>query len=177
MNNHLTDEERLAHIEGRASKSTAQHLDHCAECAAEIEAWRRSIQRLEHVEWPAPMPRRATAPRPLLKWALAASMVLCVGFGLGRFTGPNAAEITADIARDLETKLALALNQKQTAPTDLKPILAALAELRQQQSANYVSLRKDLETLAATADARLQLTTRRLTELASNAEFSRDPIN
>ena len=177
MNNHLSDEERLAFIEGRASQSTAQHLDHCADCAAEIESWRRSIQRLEHLEWPARMPRRATAPTPLLKWAFAASMVLCVGFGLGRFTGPKAAEIKADLARDLETKLAIALQQKQSATTDLTPILGALAELRQQQSANYVSLRKDLETLAATADARIQLTTRRLTELAANTEISRDPIN
>lgn len=177
MNNHLTDEERLACIEGRTSKSTAQHLEQCADCAAEIESWRRSIQRLEHLEWPARTPRRAAAPTPLLKWALAASIVLCVGFGLGRFTGPNAAEIKADLARDLETKLAGALAQKQSGATDLTPILAALAELRQQQSANYVSLRKDLETLAATADARIQLTTRRLTELAANTEFSRDPIN
>jgi hypothetical protein len=122
------------------------------------------------------MPRRSS-PAPLFKWAIAASMVLCVGFGLGRFTGPNAAEIQAavkaEVTRDLETKLA-ALQPKQPAKTDLTPILAALAELRDQQSANYISLRKDLETLASTADARIQLATRRLAQL--DTQFSRDPI-
>jgi hypothetical protein len=176
MNTHLTDEERLAYLEGRATTSTTQHLDHCAECAAEIQTWRRTVQRLENLEWPAPMPRRVT-PAPLLKWAIAASIVLCVGFSLGRFTGPNAAQIQAavkaEVTRDLETKLA-ALQPKQSATTDLKPILAALAELRDQQSANYISLRKDLETLASTADARIQLATRRLAQL--DTQISRDPI-
>lgn len=177
MNTHLTDEERLAYIEGRATKSTTQHLENCADCAAEIQSWRRSIERLENLEWPAPMPRRTTSPAPLLKWAIAASIVLCVGFGLGRFTGPNTAEIQsavkAEVTRDLETKLA-ALQPKQQAKTDLTPILAALAELRDQQSANYISLRKDLETLASTADARIQLATRRLAQL--DTQISRDPI-
>ena len=179
MNTHLTDEERLAYIEDRASTETAAHIKDCATCAAEIQSWRRSIQRLEDLEWPARMPRRAVAPSPLLKWALAASMALCVGFGVGRFTGPNAAKIQAavkaDLARDLETKLTAALDQKNGSPTDLTPILAALGELRAQQNANYISLRKDLETLASTADARLQLTSRRILELAANQNFS-DPI-
>ena len=179
MNTHLTDEERLAYIEGHTSTETAAHVNQCAACAAEIQSWRRTIQRLEELEWPARMPRRATAPSPLLKWALAASMALCVGFGVGRLSGPNAAEIQAavkaDLARDLETKLTAALEQKNGAQPDLTPILAALTELRAQQNANYISLRKDLETLASTADARLQFTSRRILELAANQNFS-DPI-
>ena len=174
MNTHLTDEQRLAYLEGRASTETAAHVKDCATCAAEIQSWRRTIQRLEDLEWPARVPRRAATYSPMLKWALAASMVLCVGFSLGRFTGPNAAEIQAavkaDLARDLETKLASL--QKQDGKTDFTPILAALTELRAQQNANYISLRKDLETLASTADARLQLTSRRIRELAANQNFS-----
>lgn len=57
----------------------------------------------------------------------------------------------------------------QSGPTDLAPILA---ELRDQQSANYISLRKDLETLASNADARLQLASRRILELAANQTSS-----
>jgi hypothetical protein len=180
MNTHLTDEQRLAYLEGRASTETAAHLDQCPTCAAEIQSWRRTIQRLEDLEWPARVPRRATTYSPMLKWAMAASMVLCVGFGLGRFSGPDAAEIQAavkaDLVRDLETKLAAAFEQKAGAQPDLTPILAALTDLRAQQNANYISLRKDLETLASTADARIQLTSRRLTELASNTQFTRDQI-
>lgn len=175
MNTHLTNEERLAYIEGRATTSTTQHLDNCVECAAEIESWRRSIQRLEDLEWPARLPRRSTSPASLLKWAIAASVVLCIGFGMGRFTGPNETEIQtrvkAEVTRDIETKLAT-LRQMQSGPTDLAPILAALAELRDQQSANYLSLRKDLETLASNADARLQLASRRILDLAANQTSS-----
>ena len=170
---HLTDEERLAFIEGRANTETTDHLAECADCAAEIQSWRRSIERLDHLEWPARVPRRAGIHSPVFKLALAASMVLCVGFALGRFTGPSAAEIKAavkaDVARDVQNQLAAALRERKP-EIDATTILGLLTELRDQQDRNYVSLRKDLETLASNADARLQTTRRQLLELAGGTD-------
>lgn len=169
---HLADEERLAFIEGRASKETTDHIAECAECAAEVQSWRRTVNRLEDLEWPARIPRRAAIHAPVFKLALAASIVLCVGFALGRFTGPTAAEIEAavkaDVSRDLQNQLATALRQKPKPEVDANTILGLLTELRDQQDRNYVSLRKDLETLASNADARLQSTRRQILELAGN---------
>lgn len=176
---HLTDEERLAFVEGHANAETQKHAAECADCAREIESCRRTIQRLENFDWPAPMRRRATASAPLLKWAIAAGIVLCVGFGLGRLAGPNAAQIEASVkdsvSRDLQQQL-VALNAQKKPEVDPVAILALLTELREQQTANYVSLRKDLETLASTADARLQSNSRQILQLAETTRAFSDPI-
>ena len=176
MNTHLTDEERLAYIEGRASTETTAHIKDCATCAAEIQSWRRSIQRLEDLEWPARAPRRATIHAPIFKLAAAAALAICIGFAFGRFSTPNAAEIKAEIERDLHKTLLAELQKPADPQPNTTAIVAALNELRQQQATHYLSLRKDLETLASTADARIQLATRRIAELDSIRQFSSDPI-
>ena len=169
---HLTDEERLACVEGRASKETKDHVAQCADCAAEIESWRRSIQRLENFDWPGRIPRRASMISPVFKWAIAAGVVLCVGFGLGRFSGPSAAQIEArvkaDVTRDVQHQLLSAMQDQQKARIDSAAILALLNQLRDQQAANYISLRKDLETLASTADSRLNSNSRQIRELVAS---------
>jgi hypothetical protein len=178
---HLSEEERLAFLEGRAAKETSDHINQCASCAAQIEAWRRSVQRLKQFQWPARMERPAISHSPVIKWALAASVVLCVGFGLGRFTGPNAAQIQAaikaDVTRDFQRQLAATLREQRKAELDPKTVLALLNDLREQQNANYISLRKDLETLASTADARLQSNTRQIRELAASTQAFSDPTH
>ena len=170
---HLTDEERLAFLEGAASKETTDHLQQCPQCAAEVESWQRSIQRLGTFDWPQQARRPATLATPVFKWAIAAGIVLCAGFALGRLTGPNAAQIEASvktqITRDLQQQLASAAKDQKKFEVDSRAILTLLSELRDQQSANYISLRKDLETLASTADARLQSNTRQIRELAASA--------
>jgi hypothetical protein len=177
--NHLNDEERLAFLEGHAPKENIEHVNQCAMCASEIESLRHSIQRLENFDWPAKMPRRARSLSPLINWALAAGIVLCVGFGLGRFTGPNAtqieAKVKADVTREVQRHLVAALREQRKSEIDPNTIVALLTQLREQQTANYVSLRRDLETLASTADARLQSNTRQIRELAASA-FS-DPVD
>jgi hypothetical protein len=175
---HLTDEERLAFLEGNATPEIASHVAQCPACAEEVQAWRRSIQRLEKLEWPARIPRHVSSPAPILKWALAAGIVLCAGFGLGRFTGPSLDEIKAavkaDVTHDLRQQLATVLRDQRKSEIDPNMILSLFGELREQQNANYVSLRKDLETLASTADARLQSNSRQIRELVAST-FS-DPI-
>jgi hypothetical protein len=178
---HLTDEERLAFVEGRASQEAANHVVECAECAAQVQAFRRSIKRLEELEWPARVPQRVTIHAPIFKLALAASIVLCVGFALGRFTGPNPQEIQAavkaELSRDVQQQLAAALRERPAPEIDPNTIFTLLAELRDQQDRNYVSLRKDLETLASNADARLQSTSRRILELAGSPQNFGDPTH
>lgn len=177
---HLNDEQRLAFLEGRADKEIAAHAADCAECAAQIQSFRRTIKRLEHLEWPTRIPRRAAIHAPIFKLALAASIVLCVGFALGRFTGPNPEEmktaLKAELSRDVQQQLATLRTQSKP-QIDATTILALLSELRDQQDRNYVSLRKDLETLASNADARLQSTRRQILELAGGGQNFGDPTN
>jgi hypothetical protein len=171
---HLNDDERLAYLEGRASSEITDHASQCAECAAAIAAWRRSAQRLQHFDWPTPIRHRSAPAAPMLKWAIAAGIVLCVGFSLGRLTGPSAAKIQAavkaDVLREIQKQRPASPPDQSKPQIDANTILALLTELREQQSANYLSLRKDLETLASTADARLQSTRRQILDLAAGAQ-------
>ena len=164
-------------IEGQPDQEAAEHVRQCAQCASEIEAARRSIRRLETMEWPVMAPRRATHSAPLLKWALAACLALCAGFAFGRLSAPNAAEIqaavkaqvTQEIRHDLIAYINEQARTRSTAPPENpRAILSVLAELRDQQTANYLSLRSDLETLASNADARLRSTSR-LLEIATSS--------
>src|SRR6266699_3232950 len=60
----------------------SEHLQHCPECRAEIEAWQQSLKKLDAWKLPGPRPPAHTSA-PLLKWAVAATIVLGIGFGLG----------------------------------------------------------------------------------------------
>jgi hypothetical protein len=166
---HLTDEERLGLIEGRANAEAAAHAKECADCAAEITAMRQSIHQLKHFSWPAPMRRQSKIAQPFFRWAAAAALVLCAGIAIGRATAPDAAQIKADVAREVRE----ALRQEALAQVKMdsqKPspeLLGLLTQIREQQTANYLSLRNDLETLAANADSRLQMTRRQIVELAA----------
>jgi hypothetical protein len=170
---HLSDEERLGFIEGNASSEVAEHLKACTECEAEVRAMRQTMERLQRFDWPAPLVRRPVAA-PIFRWAAAAAAVLLFGFAVGRASGPSAAEIKAQVAQEVRESLRQELlasvkapPQPQAAPRE---VLQLLTEIREQQAANYLSLRSDLETLASNADARLQLARRQLLELAARTQ-------
>ena len=79
------------------TKEMAEHLKGCSACAAELADWRRSLRRLDHWKVPAlPTPRTAAAPM-LLKWAVAAALVLGLGFGWGRWSAPSAGQIQREL--------------------------------------------------------------------------------
>jgi hypothetical protein len=102
---HLTDEERLAFIEGHASFEAAAHLQSCAECAAQIGAMRESITRLQNFSFPAPLRPRRAVGSPWFRWAAAAAVILSAGFLTGRATGPSPAQIKAQVAQELRETL------------------------------------------------------------------------
>jgi hypothetical protein len=94
---------------------------------------------------------------------------LCAGFLAGRASAPRAEEIKTQVAQEVRESLRKELLASLT-PEPQKPpqeVLTLLMEIREQQAANYLSLRTDLETLASNADARLQSARRQLLELAS----------
>ena len=173
---HLTDDERLAFIEGRAAAEVGAHLKECAECAAEVNAWQRSIEKLENFNWPARRERTRRFPFPALKLAAAAALAISVGVGIGRMSAPDASQIKAQVAAELRQELKREL-AAQKPPANDRAVMALLTEIREQQSANYLQLRTDLETLAANADSRLQTTRRQLMELQFAANTRGEKVN
>jgi len=96
-----------------------RHLAHCADCSAQMQTWRASSRILN--EWRLPAIRRSpsivrAASRPwwpALKWAMAAALVLVLGFALGRQTSPHGAELAA--LRTSVAQLADAMQQERDA--------------------------------------------------------------
>lgn len=215
---HPTNEEWLPYLDGEASKETharlSAHLKQCPACAEQVAVWRRTIEMLQKLPAPAEQPVRRVWRTPALKWASAAALVLCVGFGLGRLTAPSAAtlkpEALAQMRQELRTDLLGALAPGEQPPRNkfekalranfetalVRAVNSASAEQRksfqdalqkaqdkqeenqraflvflqnvqQQHAADFLALRKDLETAVSAADDDLKLNSRRLTELAA----------
>jgi hypothetical protein len=128
------------------SRALSDHLRDCAVCTAEVAALQRSRQRL--IEWQFPEPERMPGywAAPMIKWGIAAAVVLGVGFGLGRFSpasGRDMARMRAEIeasarallAEDLRQALGEAQEQSKEA---LKSMEARLGETSDEQMTRVV---------------------------------------
>jgi anti-sigma factor RsiW len=124
--NHPTNEEWLSYLDGEASAETqarlSAHLDQCPACAAQVGAWRRTIQKLQNLSVPERQPARRAWRQPVLKWAIAAAFTLCAGLGLGRLTTPSAATIKsqalAQLRQEIQTDLLIAVAPGGRAPSN-----------------------------------------------------------
>lgn len=206
--NHPKREEWIPLLFGEADAETKRrletHLDSCAECAAEVGGWRRSLGRLDAWKLSKPSRTMGTSTWRPVAWAAAAAVVIAA-FGVGRFTAPAvdaqklrtelkselSAEIQQGFARvsvdssnaleNLELRLAATSTRdnKELANEFVQVIQAIRTEdreateslldkLQRQYTTDFVLLRRDLETLAATTDDEIESARARLFQLASN---------
>jgi hypothetical protein len=107
---HPTPEELVSWFYGekttRSSRELRAHVDECAECRAQIDAWRTTTEVLNDL--PAPVARRRWTPVPL-QWAAAAALFLALGIVLGRFAfSTNEAKLRAALHSGMQQQLATA---------------------------------------------------------------------
>jgi hypothetical protein len=163
--NHPNPEQWAPYVFGEAKpdarRELERHLKECAECREEMNQWQRSLRRLDL--WKLP---KIQAPRsqwaPILRWAAAAALVLCVGFGVGRASSKmDIVKVRAAIEPELRKQLAADFEAKRS--KDNQAIFAALDRI-------YVSLKRDVDTVAVYSDAGLRQTERQLVQLAGYSE-------
>jgi hypothetical protein len=175
---HPSYEELFNHLEGVSSPDAARrmedHLQLCPQCAAELAGWRRSVKRLRHYEWPQGQPAiRSAWSAMALKWAAVAALVLGLGFGLGRASAPSPAALKESIVSEVRQQLRQTLRAdllqaiQQSQDRYQGTVLEALARLQEQHAADYLSLRRDLETAVSVADTDLKQKSRLLSELTA----------
>jgi Putative zinc-finger len=129
--NHPPQNEWLLYIDGETSPENAarllEHLEKCPMCAAEVAGWKRSMQKLKRMPFPASSRlRRDRRPDPFwasafVKWGLAAAIVLFVGFAFGRLSVMHthaleqtvAAQVREELRRDLRADLMTALDPER----------------------------------------------------------------
>jgi anti-sigma factor RsiW len=188
---HPNRDEWVPYVFGEAradeAKRLGAHLENCAECAAEVAAWRRSLHTLDKWEVPEAVSSRNVVA-PVFRWAIAAAIVLAAGIAIGRVTAPDPQAMRAQIEASVKTTLAdqmqqseaRALSASQEQANELWQVfserLAAAREedwevvqgLLREQEGRYVNLRRDLETLASLADQEIRAANFKLTQLAGN---------
>jgi hypothetical protein len=193
---HPNRDEWVPYVFGEARPGEAKrlraHLESCTECAAEVTAWRRSLQTLDKWELPEPVRSRAIMA-PAFRWAMAAAIMLAAGIAIGRVTAPDPEKMREQVTASVKAMLADQL--QQTADENEARLAAASAEranelwdalseqvavareedrramltwseqYRLEQEERYVNLRRDLETLALQADQEIRQANFKLTQL------------
>lgn len=146
------------------------HLRDCAECRAQFEAWRVTLRRLDRWQLPvagnsaavagsaharsAPSVFPASPGFAFLRWAAVVLVAALVGGVAGRWSAPSASPVPTVTA-----------SERGPAAGSVE-VLAALEQLRQENDARYLALRRDLETLATSTDAAIRQAHRGLLQLA-----------
>lgn len=142
-----------------------QHVQDCAECRARIASW-RSMRRALH-SWELPQRSPSVAqPRisrtwEIARWAVAAMVMLGVGYGVGHSMGaasPDVNKLRAELAEQLRGELRhdLQTEMMHFATDDLaqqrqeyqRALVQAAAQLEARRLADYTALRRDVETVA-----------------------------
>ena len=133
---HPTPEELVSWIYGEKTthsrRELQSHVDECAECRTQVDAWRATTEILNDL--PAPVARRRWTPVPL-QWAAAAALFVALGIVLGRFAfSTDEAKLRAVLRVDMQQQLATAreeLSQEfQRRHDDVVAQVAATAEAK-----------------------------------------------
>ncbi len=190
MPDHPSKEQWSAFFYGELPPQTRaeieRHLADCPGCRRQADELRQTMASLD--AWKlAARPKVSTSRAPLLRWAVAAAILLGVGLFAGRLTSRIdtdriAAEFEQRHGAQLQAAIgavraesqhqiealteALALARAQDQQTTLA--LYQRAEL--QRKTDLAWLRRDIEVLALNAEERLDTTQRGLSQLAAVSE-------
>ena len=181
---HPAPEEWSAYVFGESSpdrkRELKAHLAACSECAEEISGWERSLQRLDQWELTSPE-RRTVTLQPVVKLALAACFLLLIGFAFGRQFDSSPA-LRAEFQRGVAEAEAKQQAQfdallrslpelvRTGSEADRRAILAQLERMQTQHTADFISLRRDLETVAALTEEEIRQANYQLLQFASATE-------
>jgi anti-sigma factor RsiW len=182
-------------VDSRTRGRLQAHLAACETCRAQLETWQRVQTHLDAWPLPQPAAKPPTLLHfpQVLRWAAAALVLLAFGFALGRSSGTSS-ETVAALREELRGELAeivhaqvadatavmLAAAQDHTSAAlrefadiyqaerlaDNQAIANLLTRLDAARKVDYLTLRKDLETVALNSDVGLRQTQQGLVRLA-----------
>jgi hypothetical protein len=110
---HPTAEELVSWIYGEkttlSKRDLQSHVAECAECRAQVDAWRATTEVLDDLPAPVAPRRRWTPVAAPLQWAVAAALFMACGIVLGRFAfSTDEAKLRAALRTDMQQQLATA---------------------------------------------------------------------
>jgi hypothetical protein len=203
--NHPTREEWVPYVFGETTAETRRrlkrHLNDCPECRMQVLSWTQSLRRMGN--WELPTPRAQSGPWWMLaRWATAgacAGLLLLAGIAVGRLAGgpgPEPRSVRNGLSEEFRPELAALVREEVARAVTFaraememraRAVLAAYArdvksgrlEDKQQCQAAleavYVSLKRDLDTVAVLTEASFRATQRRMGYLADNRTAAGHP--
>jgi len=176
--NHPKPEEWVPYVFGEATGTAKRelraHLRNCQQCRAEVDTWKRSLGRLD--SWKLSRFRFSSELMlPVFKFAVAAAIVLVVGISIGRATAPkvDANQLVRAMTPEVQRQVSLQMSQlvRQEVSRTASLLLTSDRHYTDQAVQQvYVSLKKDVDTVAYNTAASLQNTAQQLVRLADNQE-------
>ena len=173
--NHPKPDEWVPYIYGEttgtARRQLADHLHSCAQCRDEIESWQRTVKGLDRWKLPRQHRIQLTTFAPVMKWAMAAAIVLFAGVLIGRATAPKVdveklkVAIAPQIQRELSSQMA-ELAREEAARAVSVSLASGRRYTDQVAQQLYVALKKDVDTVALNTDLGLRHTAQQLFQLA-----------
>lgn len=185
---HPAEEQWMAYlygeVRGERKKELAAHLEQCPECGARIAKWRETMTALD--SWKINTPVATPSNSGLLKWGIAAALMIGIGLGFGvshvvLSSGQKEAalKIRAEVQAEMKTQMTQqreqiladvtkAMDEKRA--EDNRATLIALRQLNAAHRADYNSLQTDLETMALTTETSLRQAQQQIVTLANYSE-------
>ena len=197
---HPTAEQWADYLYGELAPEARLELDaharECAACQEQLAEWRATMGALD--SWRVrPRARRLAVFTEYARWAVAAGLVLGLGWLGGRFAAPPAPDVQrlqaelqpavelalrGEFEARLRTELA-AVEQRHedrlgefarawvtTRAEDQQNLLALYQRTERQRRSEHAALRRDLETVAVVAQDAIGNTQQQLTQLAVNTQ-------
>jgi hypothetical protein len=161
--------------DGTVQAALAEHLRSCPDCRTQVEAWRKSVAQLDAWQLPR-VPRHRSMLQPVIKCALAAAVVLGLGYGLGRLAAPRPADIEPlatqfdERLASLESSLGTSLRQQvsEAVTSEVSVVRADLEEEFHEMLDEQTE-----EVVAGTVLASRDETARLLAAFAERVELAR----
>ena len=182
---HPNDEQWMSYlydeVEPDERARLSAHLRGCAVCAGQIDTWQVAARDLDAWQLrPGGAESAAGRGREILlqrtiQWAAAAMILLGAGFLFGRIALPaiDQKKLIAAIEPEVRQQLRQELEAKRI--EDNRAVRAALEKLDAQRIADYIALKKELDTVAVLTDAGLRDTEQQLAQLADYSQSSSPP--
>jgi hypothetical protein len=141
--NHPPSEHWMSYLYGELSPAARREADHhlqgCAECRQRVDQWRGTMGLLDADHATLALPRRSERTvftGTVVRWAMAASVVLLAGFIAGRTTGLSPAEVERQIAASREQ---ITAELRQRHEEDLQAMAAATVAATAEQNRNFLT--------------------------------------
>ena len=162
----------------------AAHLKDCTECLAHVAQWQGAMKTLDHWKM-EPLRSRTVVPQRIVKWGIAAALILTAGFGAGRLVSSASADpaaLRASLKKEIMAELQQQQQQQQQQLADFKTaaderreadnkvIFTAIAKVDADRVADYASLHKDLETVAVLTERGFNQAQQQIVTLANYSQ-------